>query len=37
MKQEIKRYSHQLFQFPLKKNQVFGLPIDKVENFSKQN
>ena len=36
IKQEIKCYSCQLFQFPLKKNQIFGLPIDKVENFSKK-
>ena len=36
MKQEIKFYSCQIFKFPLKKNQIFGLPIDKVENFSKK-
>ena len=36
IKQEIKCYSRQFFQFPLKKSPFFGLPIDKVENFSKK-
>ena len=36
LKQEIKCYFWQLFQFPLKKNQTFGLSIDKVEHFSEK-
>ena len=36
IKQEIKCYSRQFFQFPLKKSPFFWLPIDKVENFSKK-